>query len=234
MQRQVFISHTGQDNDAKAFAASILKPALAAAGLSVFMDFSNLPPGCQWSTELVEAAAHSAVVVAVLSACYVHRFWCMYELDLALHGKPGQPRACEPLIIPVFYHSPSDILQPKEQTAAVDLQQLWQGKIAPDSTAVSANHRQHVHPERWAANFAAMRREWQNLRLSNLPQAKDRDYQLARHVVIAALPAIPPELALPEDLVGYQQQEADLLAALAVPNPQQPIMGLWLHGIGEI
>jgi hypothetical protein len=235
----VFISHTGQDPAAKTFAASILKPALEAAGLSVFMDFSNLPPGCEWPAALVDAAAHSAVVVAVLSRSYVRRFWCMYELDMALHGIQGQSRAGKPLIIPVFYDSPSAILQPQEQAEPVEtdansisLQQLWQDYLIR-STAVAADRQQYVLPERWAENFAAMRQQLQNLRLSNFPQAKDRDYQLARQVVTAALPAVDPPQAVPDGLVGYQQQEARLLAGLAVPDPQQSKMGLWLHGIGE-
>ena len=45
LKRQVFISHTGKDEGAKNFAASILKPALEAAGLAVYMDFSNLQLG---------------------------------------------------------------------------------------------------------------------------------------------------------------------------------------------
>jgi hypothetical protein len=201
------------------------------------MDFSNLPPGCEWPAALVDAAAHSAVVVVVLSRSYVRRFWCMYELDLALHGNAEQLRAKKPLIIPVFYNSPNDILQPggQMQRAPVDLQQLWSSRIAPGSTTMPAERRQCVDPKRWAENFATMRQQLQNLRLSNFPQAKARDYQLARQVVTAALPAAVPLLALNRGLVGYKQQESWLLAQLAVPDrQQQPKMGLWLHGMGEI
>eukprot|EP00878_Enallax_costatus_P030997 GHUV01033823.1.p3 GENE.GHUV01033823.1~~GHUV01033823.1.p3 ORF type:complete len:124 (-),score=27.85 GHUV01033823.1:870-1241(-) len=77
LERQVFISHTGQDQGACNFAASILKPALKAAGLNVFMDFSNLEPGSEWPRELAVAAANSVVVVVVLSRQYTKRKWPM-------------------------------------------------------------------------------------------------------------------------------------------------------------
>ena len=38
LRKQVFISHTGQDEGAVNFAASLLKPAFEAAGLEVFME----------------------------------------------------------------------------------------------------------------------------------------------------------------------------------------------------
>jgi hypothetical protein len=66
LERRVFISHTGSDEGAKVFAQSVLKQALDNAGLDTFLDTKNLPPGCDWPGELVDAAAHSAVFVAVL------------------------------------------------------------------------------------------------------------------------------------------------------------------------
>jgi hypothetical protein len=215
------------------FAASIMKPALEAAGMRVFMDFSNLTPGCEWPAALVDAAAHSAVVVAVLSQSYVRRFWCMYELDLALHGAHGTPRSGDPLVIPVFYDDPSVILQPAAGEAAVDLQKLWQARLAPGSKAVPADRQQLVNPKRWAENFATIRQQLQNLRLSSIARDKDNDYQLARKVLAAALPFARNDLAVPPGLVGYEQQEAHLLSELAVSDPEQPRLGLWLHGMGK-
>jgi hypothetical protein len=101
LKRQVFISHTGQDEDAKTFAASILKPALEAAGLAVYMDFSSLQLGSSWREELVDAAANSMVVVVVLSRSFTNRFWCMLELDLALHAHhEGGDERKRPLVLP--------------------------------------------------------------------------------------------------------------------------------------
>jgi len=42
---QVFISYAGVDVDARVFAISVLKPALEAAGLKVFLDVMSLRPG---------------------------------------------------------------------------------------------------------------------------------------------------------------------------------------------
>ena len=62
----MFISHTGSDEGAKVFAVSVLKQALDNTGMGTFLDIHDLPPGCKWPEELVAAAAHSAVFVAVL------------------------------------------------------------------------------------------------------------------------------------------------------------------------
>jgi hypothetical protein len=101
LQRQVFISHTAADEQGRIFAASILKPELVRAGLKVYMDCSDLRPGCEFADELVQAAATSAVFVVVLTKSYPTRFWCLRELDLARHGHPSFPRAAEPTIISV-------------------------------------------------------------------------------------------------------------------------------------
>ena len=39
-------------------------------------------------------------------------------------------------------------------------------------------------------------------------------------------------LAEPDGIVGIDEQEARLLAELAVPDPQR--LGLWLHGMGGL
>jgi hypothetical protein len=66
LARRVFISHTGEDACAKIFAQSVLPLSLKNAGLDVFLDTTGLPPGCDWPATLADAAAHSAVFVAVL------------------------------------------------------------------------------------------------------------------------------------------------------------------------
>jgi hypothetical protein len=109
LQRQVFISHTGQDCLGRIFATSILQPALQAAGISTYTDCMDLHPGSAWPTELVQAAATSAVFVAVITKTYPKRFWCLRELDLALHGHPDYPRTAKPCVIPVFIDSHKSI-----------------------------------------------------------------------------------------------------------------------------
>lgn len=217
LQRQVFISHTGQDDRARVFAVNILKPALEAAGLSVFIDFTDLAPGSNWPSALVDAAAHSAVVVAVLSVSYVRHFWSMLELDLALHGTTKQQRENSPVVIPVLFNSLADILQPQGSSAPVSLKQLWQDKIAPGSTAVPADRQQYVDPGRWASNFDHVIRQLQNFSLRTDLQTKDAEGQLAQQVVRAAVVAMPALPAVPEGLVGDQQQVAEAPGDPAAP-----------------
>eukprot|EP00878_Enallax_costatus_P026834 GHUV01028837.1.p1 GENE.GHUV01028837.1~~GHUV01028837.1.p1 ORF type:complete len:381 (+),score=114.44 GHUV01028837.1:947-2089(+) len=214
---QVFISHTGQDQHAKTFAASILKPFLERAGLKVFMDFTNLKPGCPWPAELKRAAAHSAVFVAVLSVNYTFRPWCMVELDLALHGDGRGPTA--PVIIPVFYDSP-DIIVKWEK-----IQEHWQANMP-------AEWQGQVDPRRWANNVVAMKEKYQNLRRRTEGAAKDEELQLAQLVVATAVQAVPKKVHIGADLVGYEQQEAQLLAGLALPDEKRHI--LWIHGPGGL
>jgi hypothetical protein len=282
LARRVFISHTGSDEGAKVFAVSVLKQALDNAGLDTFIDIHDLPPGCDWPGELADAAAHSAVFVAVLvrrrggesghglvgrskgsgegekpqgghkarakcctephrtapsptrstppipqSKSYTSRFWCMLELDLALHGLPGQPRAAEPLVIPVFYDSPDGVVQP------AGIERHWQARLDAKPAAedaVPANRRKWVRPDRWAQNVTDTKERLQNVRRSTEGAAKDEELQLARHVVATALAAARVPLAEPESLVGIEEQEARLLAELAVPDAER--LGLWLHGMG--
>jgi hypothetical protein len=193
----VFISHTGQDGGAKTFAASILRPALEAAGLAVCMDFTSLEPGCKWPEELVAAAANSMVVVVVLSESYTQRFWCMLELDLALHshqqqeGGEGGSSHVKPLVIPVFYDSPEGIAD------AASIRQYWSSagslrerlrtdeKLGPEWDEV-------VDGARWSANITAMTGQLHNLRRKTGQAAdKDEELQLARKVVKAAVRRIP-------------------------------------------
>jgi hypothetical protein len=143
LKAQVFISHTGQDADACTFAASILAPALEAAGLYVFIDHFGLQPGDAWRPELLDAAANSAAVIGVLSRTYARRFWCMLELDAALRSHtPAAVAAAAaagagaetgaavgssassagapcpgPVVIPVYYDTAAEVTAGVEVTA---------------------------------------------------------------------------------------------------------------------
>lgn len=144
---------------------------------------------------------------------------------MALHGAPGQPRDGAPLVIPVFYDSPEVVAR------AGATEQHWEGRLAEPPTsadAVPEDRRRWVQPARWARNVANAERRLQNVRLGTA--AKDDQLQASRRVVAAALQAARVPLALP-DMFGYEEQEARLVAELAVPDPER--LGLWLHGMGE-
>jgi len=225
LTRQVFISHTGQDKDARDFAACILKPALEAAGLKVYMDFSNLHPGCNWPAELMNAAANSAVVVVVLSQRYTQRFWCMLELDLALNShssKQQQQQQQGPLVVPVFYHAAGSIVQLRA------IQKYW---TAAKPKLEPAERQAWVDINRWTANIHSLKEQLQHQRLPAKGGSKDEALQLARRVVAAAVAAIPVQASINAIVVGTEQQEAKLVAQLTVPDPAR--LGLWLYGCGR-
>jgi hypothetical protein len=225
LKRQVFISHTGQDKDAKAFAASILKPALEAAGLAVYMDFKNLELGCDWPQQLVDAAANSMVVVVVLSRTYSNQFWCMLELDLALHAHPQQGGKDQsdrrPLVIPVFYDSDNvvvDVNKIRQRWSCDLLQELQKEDLGPEWVKT-------VNVDRWVDNIVAMKVNVQHLR--NTPSsAKDGEWQLAEGVVQVAAKHMPFLVEVGE-VVGFKEQEDELASKL------QGRLGLWLYGQGE-
>jgi hypothetical protein len=228
----VFISHTGQDGGAKTFAASILRPAMEAAGLAVCMDFVSLEPGCKWPEELVGAAANSMVVVVVLSKSYTKRFWCMLELDLALNSHLQQQEGGEagsslsqPLVIPVFCDSPDEVVD------AASVRQHWEGGNLGErlwrDEQLGPEWAQVVDVPRWAANVFAMVGHRQNLRRKTGTTAeKDEELQLARRVVKAAVRHIPSLVDVGVEVVGFEEQEAALLAELSGR------LGLWLYGQG--
>lgn len=256
--RQVFLSHTGQDEGAKNFAVSVLAPALQAAGLTVFTDCGDLQPGSSWPDLLVEAACRSAVTVVVLSKAYTERFWCMLELDLALNGHLQHPRQQTPMVIPVFYD------EPRSLGSVQGLQQHWAARLPPAAPAAtvlagtpqhqrqqqSAQQAQHqeqkqpemlppdrqpwVDPKRWADNIAGMRERLQSIRLSAFAASKDAQWQLAQNVVAAAAPAVVVLAHVEGNLVGYEQQFGNLISQLAVGDPAlRDVVGLWLHGLGK-
>jgi hypothetical protein len=230
LKRQVFISHTGRDEDAKTFAASILKPALEAAGLAVYMDFSSLQLGSSWREELVDAAANSMVVVVVLSRSFTSRFWCMLELDLALNahrrkqGEEGADHSRRPLVLPVFYESVDIVVDADtiRQHWSCDLQERLRRDEELGREWVAT-----VDVDRWVNNICTLKEKVQHMRKS-LPgqsSAKDDGWQLARGVVRAAARHIPSLVAV-GNVVGFEEQEAQLAAELGGR------LGLWLHGQG--
>jgi hypothetical protein len=188
LKRQVFISHTGQDEGAKTFAASILKPALEATGLAVYMDFSSLEMGSKWPQELVDNAANSMVVVVVLSKTFSNQFWCMLELDLALHAHQQQQEGGDesdtrqPLVLPVFYDSVDVVVDVNT------IRQRWSGDLQKQlcgEEELGPEWVKTVDVGRWVGNIMTMKAEVQHVRKTQ-GLSKDEDWQLARCVVRAA------------------------------------------------
>lgn len=156
LARRVFISHTGQDVRGQDFAASVLKPALQKAGMDVFIDFDSLKPGCWWRAELLDAAAGSAVFVAVLSKTYFQRVWCLMELDLAVNGLPDRPRQTDPYIIPVYIDDRRSITPPTaeqvKQLAQEKLQELQDCRMPTQQQTDALSYLEAVlsNPQRWS------------------------------------------------------------------------------------
>lgn len=273
LQRQVFISHTGQDELGRIFAANVLKPALDAAGLTTYIDHKNLELGCDWPAELVKAAPTSAVFVVVLTQSYATRFWCLRELDLALHGHPDYPTGgAKPYIIPVYLQHPSSL----QRLSTEQLQQKVQQRMDRLRSQESAERQelQRLSAERMLANIDALEDNHQGVRRQrqdllsqpSVPEqqqqqppstaggggdhrhvaaaaaaatsrgprvpAKDEELQMARNVVAAALKQLPLLADISHNLVGYDQQLAELTAQFVVDEPG--MLGLWLYGPGEL
>jgi hypothetical protein len=221
-------AHTGQDEDAKTFSASILKPALEAAGLAVYMDFSNLQVGCNWRQELVDAAANSMVVVVVLSRSFTDRFWCMLELDLALNAhlqkQGGREDSRQPLVLPVFYDHVDTIVNADEirrRWSGTLQQRLWKDEELGSEWVATVDF------DRWVSNICTLKEKVQHMRktLPGCASAKDDSWQLARGVVGAAARHVPCLVAVGH-VVGFEEQEAALAAELGGR------LGLWLYGQG--
>jgi hypothetical protein len=231
LKQQVFISHTGQDADAKTFSASILKPALERAGLKVYMDFSNLKPGDRWKADLVDAAANSQVVVVVLSKTYTSRFWCMLELDLALNGRPtGAPN--KPVIIPVLYHEWAVVLAgPPEAsrstgTPEASIAAAWRSQaLLPLLKDGMLEWRTCVDPQRWAANVMSTP-GIQHPRATDF-RGKPAELEMARGVVGEARKIVAPDVDV-SHMVGLRGPSDELLTALATAQ-----LGLWIYGLGK-
>jgi hypothetical protein len=147
--RQVFFSHTGQDEDAKKFAQSLV-PAVTDGGYgeggvaTVFENFTDLDPierlQWQWPKELLDNAGNSMVMVVMLSMSFTQRFWCMLEVDLALNLHP-EGSTSRPIVIPVFYDSATNVLPPG------GIKAFW------SSQALSHAQKKVMNLDRWARNW---------------------------------------------------------------------------------
>jgi len=159
----------------------------------------------------------------------------MLELDLALNAHrdaaAAEASGHRPLIIPVFYDSFKD---------GVDVQQMWQRRLEPgqgesneEEAAVPAERQPWVHPERWAANLVMLKKRLQFLQLLRAaPAAKDEPLQVAKRVVAEAVKALPRQVDIGVDVVGAEQQEAELTAELCPGT--EGVVALWLHGSGAV
>jgi hypothetical protein len=173
----------------------------------------------------VDAAANIMVVVVVLSRSFTSRFWCMLELDLALHAHhEGGDETKRPLVLPVFYDSVEIVVD------AAKIQQHWSGNLQQRLLRDEELGREWVATvnfDRWVSNICTVKEKVQHMRKS-LPgqsSAKDDGWQLARGVVREAARHIPSLVAV-GTVVGFEEQEAQLAAELGGR------LGLWLHGQG--
>lgn len=90
----VFLSHTGQDEIARNFAAYLCHSCEKLANIRCLYDV-NIPPGFLFEKCIRESVKTCRVFVAILSPTYFSRYWCMHELDLALLS--NRP------VLPIFY-----------------------------------------------------------------------------------------------------------------------------------
>jgi hypothetical protein len=219
---QVFISHTGQDPDARTFAGSILYPALRAAGLPAFIDFEDLKTGSEWRDDLERASTASKVVVVVLSRSYASRFWCMRELHLACRTQDSLGR--QPTTIPVFYHAKDTVLQPEV------VRERW-GPTGDLYKKQPRDRQTKINAADWADNLEGVEK-WQSVfrRQEGQSPAKDEDRRVALEVVRACMGFLPPEQ--PVDAVGYEDQLARVAVQLG-GEEEGSRLGAWLYGIGK-
>jgi hypothetical protein len=182
----------------------------------------------------------------------VYRFWCMLELDLALHGRKsasaaqqGQVQLQQPLVIPVFAEGPGEemnearltrfwqlaLLSPEE--AKQPQQQQEQQQLSPELQKLLRKYqllppkrKQWIQPEQWAQNIMNVRHaEIQNLRPQNFT-GKDAESQMADAVVRRVVHRMPEQAALPRKLFGVEDQQQKLLQQL------ESKQGLWLYAAG--
>jgi hypothetical protein len=220
---QVFISHTGKDLDASTFAASILYPALLAAGVPAFIDHKDVRFGSNWEADLERGAAQSRVVVVVLSNSYQYRFWCMRELHLACRAQDTLDDQLT--IIPVFFHDEDTVLQTQ------GVLQCWgtNGKLYQKQ---STDRQVKINAADWVANLAGVARRGAPIfrRQEGQSPAKDEDRRVALEVVRACMGFLPPEQ--PVDAVGYEDQLSRVAVQLG-DEEEGSRLGVWLYGIGE-
>jgi hypothetical protein len=90
---RVFLSHTGKDRSA-CFSGHLCE-ALTKDGFEVFHDEWSLEPGTVWKPTIEDFARTCDVFLCLYSESYWKRFWCMFELDLAMRSGRN--------ILPVFF-----------------------------------------------------------------------------------------------------------------------------------
>jgi len=102
----VFLSHTGVDPDAAAFAAFVGAKLQDKYEIDSFLDSKTLDAGDIWRHKIETHAKRCKVFVAILSKHYFERFWCLHELDLAFRNN------C--IVIPVYFVDPNPSGDKKE------------------------------------------------------------------------------------------------------------------------
>jgi len=104
----VFLSHTGVDPDAAAFAAFVGAKLQDKYEIDSFLDSETIKTGDAWRHKIETHAKGRTVFVAILSKNYFERFWCLHELDMAFRHN------C--IVIPVYFGKTVEI--PKATNAA--------------------------------------------------------------------------------------------------------------------
>jgi len=206
--RRVFISFAGKGagqcaEDALAYASNVLKPSLERAGLEVMM----VEIGFGWTQVVEEAAAHNAVLMPIITKAYLKRYFCMRELDLAMHGLSSRIRDRNPVVIPILYHT----------HLPCDGDQLWQKFEA--RKLHGAQYQMDL--DRWQQNVKRMA----GLPLVQLHTSADQAAATKRAVELAVA-------AVHKDRVtAYDWQQVARLAAQAAV-PAEGRTGVALLGAG--
>lgn len=98
LERLVFVSHTGQNDDSRKFAADLagdIEEICKWRCAGCFYDETSIDPGDPWREVIIRKARNCKIFVCVLCEEYFHRKWCMKELSIAL----GDPQR---VVLPVY------------------------------------------------------------------------------------------------------------------------------------
>lgn len=218
---RVFLSFSYQNKTVVSFATQTIKPALERAGLEVLVvGGEGITVDYDWTPTIMDAAAHSAVLVAVVDSTYPERPWCMRELDVALHGVDS--KAARPRVIPLFYKTDPEVVKGS-------LPSSWGSKNAPSKEEL----------DRWPKNLSDLADLAKQQRAAQLPggieddteHAKLQQLQATRQLVGLAVAAMYPQTATP---FLYAEQVATLAGEAAVPlESRRDWSGIWLQGEGK-
>jgi len=105
----VFLSHTGADSDAAAFAGFLASKLRDKYNIDAFLDSETLETGDTWRQKIEDSAKGCKVFVAILSKHYFERFWCLHELDLAFRHNVS--------VVPVYIEA--DLNIPKAEAGSI-------------------------------------------------------------------------------------------------------------------